>query len=308
MSTATEEGETAMHPATATRSEAPPLDDPMPQAELMPQPAAPAPAAIGRSAFTSTPTIGHLVEALALAQLEFGTIEKDLTAHVESKRTGAKYTYGYADLANVLAAVRPALAKHQIATLQPVAVGRQGIVVTTLLAHPSGEYIRNDFALPLDSTDPQAIGSAITYARRYALQALLGVAPEDDDDAQAAGGGASFRPGASAVQMPQRAESAPPTPRGPAPTPPTASPASRPGPVPVTTPGLSFVTVTAVDERKTSTGKKYWVAAFSDGRVGCTFSTTMEARLVEARDYQTRFSRVTLSTKGNWTYIDVLEV
>jgi hypothetical protein len=306
MSTATEEGETAMHPATATRSEAPPLDDPMPQAELMPQPAAPAPAAIGRSAFTSTPTIGHLVEALALAQLEFGTIEKDLTAHVESKRTGAKYTYGYADLANVLAAVRPALAKHQIATLQPVAVGRQGIVVTTLLAHPSGEYIRNDFALPLDSTDPQAIGSAITYARRYALQALLGVAPEDDDDAQAAGGGASFRPGASAVQMPQRAESAPPTPRGPAPTPPTASPASRPGPVPITQ--LPFVTVVAIRECQTASGKKYWVAAFSDGKTGCTFSTTMRGRLQDGKDYETKYRRVQLTAKGQWTYIDELEV
>jgi hypothetical protein len=305
MSTATEEGETAMHPATATRSESPLGDDPSPPAELIPQTAAP-PAPVGRSAFTSSPSIGQLVEALALAQLEFGTIEKDLTAHVESKRTGAKYTYGYADLANVLAAVRPALAKHQIATLQPVAVGRQGIVVTTLLAHPSGEYIRNDFALPLDSADPQAIGSAITYARRYALQALLGVAPEeDDDDAKGAGGGASFRPGASAVQMPQRAESAPP-PRGPAPTPPTASPASRPGPVPVST--LRGITVTSIQQRTTAKGKPYWVAAFSDGRIGTTFSTTMHGKLEDAQHYGTAFSRVLLNTKGQWTYIDEVEV
>jgi hypothetical protein len=131
--------------------------------------------------------------------------------------------------------------------------------VTTLLAHKSGEFIRNDLTLPVDSLDPQAIGTAITYARRYALQALLGIAPEEgDDDAQAASGGRSFqgsrdresevRSGRSGpVQMPQRAEvAAPPSPGAP----PTsqASPTShavsgavhaaavdtrRPGPVPV---------------------------------------------------------------------------
>jgi hypothetical protein len=66
-------------------------------------------------------------------------------------------------------------------------VTRGAVVVTTLLAHASGEWIETRLAMGLESTDPQAIGSALTYARRYGLCALVGVAPGDvDDDAAAA--------------------------------------------------------------------------------------------------------------------------
>lgn len=173
----------------------------------------PAPAAATsaqRMTFTSSPTIGLLIEALALAQLEFTTIEREHTAKVSSKRTGVEYSYDYADLAAVLTAVRSACARQGIAILQPPLVGQRSVTVTTLIAHKSGEFIRNELMLPLDDPNPQAVGSAITYARRYSLQALLGVAPEaPDDDAAAAmpkrPNGNGQRP---TVPMPERASAA----------------------------------------------------------------------------------------------------
>lgn len=316
-------------PATQTRSTSPLDDLPSPAAELVPAapPAASPSRLVGAGAspgaderrltFTSSPTIGSLIEALALAQLEFTAIERALTAHVESKRTGIKFDYDYADLASVLSAVRPALAKHGIATLQPAMIGLRSVTITTLLAHKSGEFIRNDFSLPLDSSDPQAVGSAVTYARRYALQSLLGVAPEVDDDAAAAGGGRSFqrarddrassvRPGSGPVSMPQRAESAAPPSFGAPPTP-SAAPVSRPGPVPVAQTPPVF-TITAVREQRTAGGKPYWVAAFSDGRTACTFSTTMRDALQRGYDQRRRYSDLSITTKGKWTYIDELFV
>lgn len=322
-------------PATATRTSSPPSDDvPSPPAELVTTSAAAPARAVGASAtpaaderrmtFLSSPSIGFFIEALALAQLEFTAIEKDLTAHVESKRTGAKYSYGYADLGSVIAAVRPALNKQGIGYLQPAIVGQRTVTVTTLLAHKSGEFIRNDFTLPIDSSDPQAIGSAITYARRYALQSLLGIAPEEgDDDARAAGGGRTFqdsrergsdvRPGRGPVQMPQRAEvAAPPSPGAPPTS--SASPTSaastvdtrRPGPVPVASaPKLVTITKGPI-ERKTTGGKPYWLASFSNGQSGCTFSTTMRDKLLEGVARGTRYSKVVISAKGNYTYIDEL--
>lgn len=184
--------------------------------EVLP-PAPVAASAAQRMTFTSSPTIGCLIEALALAQLEFTAIERIHTAKVSSKRTGVEYTYDYADLAAVLTAVRSACARQGIAILQPPLVGQRSVTVTTLIAHKSGEFIRNELMLPLDDPNPQAVGSAITYARRYSLQALLGVAPEDpDDDAQAAmpkrpaPAGNGQRP-ATTVPMPQRASVQTPT-------------------------------------------------------------------------------------------------
>lgn len=183
--------------------------------EVLP-PAPTATTSAQRMTFTSSPTIGLLIEALALAQLEFTTIEREHTAKVSSKRTGIEYSYDYADLAAVLTAVRSACARQGIAILQPPLVGQRSVTVTTLIAHKSGEFIRNELMLPLDDPNPQAVGSAITYARRYSLQALLGVAPEaPDDDAAAAmpkprQNGNGHKP---TVSMPERASvQAPPAP------------------------------------------------------------------------------------------------
>lgn len=226
--------------------------------EVLP-PAPTATTSAQRMTFTSSPTIGLLIEALALAQLEFTTIEREHTAKVFSKRTNAEYSYDYADLAAVLTAVRSACARQGIAILQPPLVGQRSVTVTTLIAHKSGEFIRNELMLPLDDPNPQAVGSAITYARRYSLQALLGVAPEaPDDDAAAAmpkprQNGNGHKP--ATVPMPERASVH---------TPPT------PAPTTFTPPPATFTLTHCA--KKPSPGGDYWIAVTSLGKEVGTFN------------------------------------
>lgn len=136
----------------------------------------------------------ELAGALARAQGEFETIGKGRTAHVQGKRkdgSPVSYSYTFADLAAVLEAVRPALARHELALVQLPNVhlvdGAAFVGVETILAHSSGSSIAAMLELPVDTATPQAIGSGLTYCRRYSLLALLGIAAEDeDDDAQRA--------------------------------------------------------------------------------------------------------------------------
>ncbi len=130
----------------------------------------------------ASPTIGKLAKALAKAQLEFDKVRKDtINPFFKSK---------YADLATVIDATRKALADNEIAVVQSPQLDHTEklIVVTTMLIHSSGEWIAGDLALPFPTGkyDPQAAGSAITYARRYARQAFVDVSAELDDDANAA--------------------------------------------------------------------------------------------------------------------------
>ena len=95
----------------------------------------------------------------------------------------------YADLTAVWEACREALSLNGFAvpqTFKEPAMG-QGIVITTTLLHESGEWISGDLLLPATKQDPQAYGSAITYGRRYALSAMVGICPEDDDGNEASG-------------------------------------------------------------------------------------------------------------------------
>jgi hypothetical protein len=91
----------------------------------------------------------------------------------------------YADLASVAEAVQPALQAAGIAVVQGASASYDdsGVLVTieTMLLHESGEWVRNTLTLRPTKHDPQGVGSAITYGRRYGLQSLCGVAPEDDD-------------------------------------------------------------------------------------------------------------------------------
>lgn len=132
---------------------------------------------------------GKLASALAEAQGEFSEIEKGLEAEVNSRREGARsYRYNYADLDTVIRAVRPALSKHGLSFAQFPVPKRGVLVVTTLLMHGESEqFIESDFSVALDSGDAQIVGSATTYAKRYGLMALLGIAAgEPDDDGTAA--------------------------------------------------------------------------------------------------------------------------
>jgi len=89
----------------------------------------------------------------------------------------------YVELDGLLAAVRPVLSKNGLSFIQSPGGNGQDITITTLLMHSSGEWIEFDpLTLHAVKTDPQGAGSAITYARRYALSAILGVAWDDDDD------------------------------------------------------------------------------------------------------------------------------
>jgi hypothetical protein len=116
-----------------------------------------------------------LIEALAAAQGEFATIPK-----TEKVEAGAR-RYRYADLAGVLAVVRPVLSRHGIALLQTLEPNHEGLLLHTAL-RGYGESIESTMPIVAPLNNPQAIGSGLTYMRRYSLCALVGVAADDDDD------------------------------------------------------------------------------------------------------------------------------
>jgi hypothetical protein len=133
----------------------------------------------GPSTFRKSLTIGALGAAMAKAQLELKNPPKDsVNPHYKSR---------YADLATVRDVVVPVLAKHGLAVMQLPSEFGGAVALTTLLTHTSGEWVESTVCLRSPKSDPQGVGSALTYLRRYSLQALAGVAAEDDDDGHAAG-------------------------------------------------------------------------------------------------------------------------
>jgi hypothetical protein len=133
-------------------------------------------------------TIGAIAAALAKAQEELTNPEKSLTATIPAVfPREATRTFRYASLSNGLDIVRKCLGRHEIATIQATGVDREAglIQLTTTLAHSSGEWMSSDWPVcPVSETGaPHRMGAALTYARRYALFALVGIAGEDDLDA-----------------------------------------------------------------------------------------------------------------------------
>ena len=125
---------------------------------------------------------------LAKAQVELGNPEKSLSATIRSPfPREAERTFRYAPLSSGLDIVRKSLGKYEIATVQTTAIDNEsGLVrLTTILAHASGEWISSDWPVcPVSETvAPHRMGAALTYARRYALFTLVGIAGEDDLDA-----------------------------------------------------------------------------------------------------------------------------
>jgi ERF superfamily len=136
----------------------------------------------------SSESVAALASALAKAQAELINPEKSLTATIRNGRAGeGERTFRYAPLSSGLDIVRKTLGQHEIATVQTTAIDQAaGIVnLTTMLAHASGEWISSDWPVcPVAETaNPQRMGAALTYARRYALFTLVGIAGEDDLDA-----------------------------------------------------------------------------------------------------------------------------
>jgi hypothetical protein len=136
----------------------------------------------------SSDTIGAIAAALAKAQAEITNPEKSLTATIRSPFPREEdRTFRYAPLSSGLEIVRKCLGRHEIAAVQTTAIDNEmGLIrLTTLLAHSSGEWISSDWPVcPVSETAaPHRLGAALTYARRYALFTLVGIAGEDDLDA-----------------------------------------------------------------------------------------------------------------------------
>ena len=121
--------------------------------------------------FETSESIDEIATALSLAQKEMGAALKDAKAHHGN----------YADLASVVAAIKEPLALMGLSYTQFPIVNDDSAGVMTVLMHRSGQWMRSYYTLPLVRRDVHSVGSAITYARRYALQAVAGI-PADDDD------------------------------------------------------------------------------------------------------------------------------
>ena len=136
----------------------------------------------------SSETIGTIAAALAKAQAELVNPEKSLVGTIRSDAPGAtERSFRYAPLSSGLEIVRKTLSQHEIATVQTTSIdGAAGIVrLSTVLAHASGEWIASDWPVCAisETAVPHRMGAALTYARRYALFTLVGIAGEDDLDA-----------------------------------------------------------------------------------------------------------------------------
>lgn len=158
-------------------------------------------------------SIAALAKALIKAKAEFLPVVKGETATVPTK-TGGSYTYKFATLAGAYDATDNALLAHGLVVVQPTRVGEDGktVLVTTLI-HESGEWLAGEYPVTASQAGPQGEGSGMTYARRYALLALLGIAPEDDDGeaaqrGHANGNGNGARPAARAATAPAGVPSA----------------------------------------------------------------------------------------------------
>ena len=133
--------------------------------------------------------IEKLASALSKAQSEIKGAEK--------KSTNPFFNSGYADLHTVIESSFPHLTKYGLSVIQ----GNDGkpgeFYVTTMLLHESGQWIKSRLKMPIEKATAQAIGSTITYGRRYGLSAMVGIAQYDDDGNSAGSGGITKKHAAS---------------------------------------------------------------------------------------------------------------
>jgi hypothetical protein len=142
----------------------------------------------------------ELTKSLVAFQSELKPVPKDsINPFFHSK---------YADISTIWETIRPLLFKHGFAVSQLPQEHDGKIILTTLLLHTSGEWLSSELlVVPDKPNNPQAVGSALTYARRYALSALLGICSEEDDDAEVA---VNRKP----IQQQKPAQAAPPSGKG----------------------------------------------------------------------------------------------
>ena len=118
-------------------------------------------------------SIVKLAGALNKAQAEMGGAVKDANNPFFKSK--------YADLSSVIKVIKEPFANNGLSFVQFPMCDGQNAGVETILMHESGEFLQSEFMLPLSKKDPQGAGSGITYAKRYALQAMAGIPSEDDD-------------------------------------------------------------------------------------------------------------------------------
>lgn len=134
---------------------------------------------------TSQTTI-EISKALAKSQTELKNPNKNKTVNVRTQQ-GGTYSYKYADLADILDQVKPILAKNGLTIVQGNTDKEGRVNIETLLLHESGEWIKTDLLMPqaheTRMNPAQALGSLLTYGRRYAITSLLNLASDEDNDA-----------------------------------------------------------------------------------------------------------------------------
>ena len=145
--------------------------------------------------FEASLEIGKLAEALAMAQ---GMME-----NASKSSANPFFKSKYADLAEVWNTIREPLSKNGLSVVQaPVGIDGRSVKILTMLLHKSGQYIRTVTTIPCAKSDAQGIGSALTYGRRYALSALVGIAQEDDDGNAAVANNSTATPRRQARRAP----------------------------------------------------------------------------------------------------------
>jgi hypothetical protein len=122
--------------------------------------------------------INEIMTALSKAQGKIQYASKD--------KANPYFKSKYADLASIWEACRSSLSEHGLAVVQTIDHREFGMVLITMLGHSSGQWIKSEMPIVVVKNDPQTLGSAITYYRRYSLAAIVGVAPDDDDDGEKA--------------------------------------------------------------------------------------------------------------------------
>lgn len=120
-------------------------------------------------------SIGNLAKSLALVQASLVPAKRD--------SVNPFFKSNYADLSAVWDSCRELLAKNGLSVIQGNSVGPNNIIIVeTILVHDSGQWIQSELCLPLPKNDPQGVGSAMTYGRRYGLAAIVGIVADPDDD------------------------------------------------------------------------------------------------------------------------------
>lgn len=156
-------------------------------------------------------SIASLAKSLAEVQASLAPAKKDSTNPFFNSR--------YADLSSVWESCRELLAKNGLSVIQGNSIGANNtVIVETILAHESGQWIQSELCMPLAKNDPQGVGSAITYGRRYGLAAIVGIVADDDDDGNAASaknGNGNVRPMPQKLSQNQRPVAANQPTRGP---------------------------------------------------------------------------------------------